>query len=103
MKRLFSARVIPRNIPRVNLARTQTTTSKPDTAVNKTNNTFESVFDNEAEKPAFAGEEAEDLTSSFKGISTDPFPKEVQDALLQPVDLKDIECKPGTTLLLGTN
>lgn len=35
-------------------------------------------------------------SSSFYGLSTEKFPKDVADILLEPVSAEDIEIKPGT-------
>ena len=37
-----------------------------------------------------------DWSRSYFGLSTQPFPKEVSDILLAPVDPLDVEMKPGT-------
>jgi len=41
-----------------------------------------------------------DWARSFHGLSTEPFPKEVADTLLQPIALDDIEVKPDGVLYL---
>ena len=41
---------------------------------------------------------ATDWSRSYHGLSTQPFPKEVTDILLAPIDMKDVEIKPGTCL-----
>lgn len=38
---------------------------------------------------------SDDLSKSFKGISTVPFNEKVQQVLVAPIDPKDIEVKPG--------
>ena len=38
-----------------------------------------------------------DWSKSYFGLSTQPFPKEVSDILLAPVDPKDVEMKPGAS------
>ncbi len=37
----------------------------------------------------------EDWTTSFRGLSAAPFPKEVAEALLKPLQPEDVEMKPG--------
>jgi hypothetical protein len=40
----------------------------------------------------------EDWTTSFRGLSAAPFPKEVAEALLKPLQPEDVEMKPGEWL-----
>ena len=41
-----------------------------------------------------------DWTSSFHGLSTEPFSKEAAEVLLKPVDPEDVEIKPDGILYL---
>lgn len=36
-----------------------------------------------------------DWSTSYHGLSTSPFPKEIADVLLAPIDPMDVEMKPG--------
>lgn len=49
-------------------------------------------FDTSFEDPAGPGH---NWSSSFFGLSTERFPKEIEDILLAPIDPEDIEIKPG--------
>ena len=40
-----------------------------------------------------------DWSQSFHGLSTEPFPKEIAEALNEPIDPEDIEIKPGMPTL----
>jgi hypothetical protein len=42
-----------------------------------------------------AGDNSNDWSTSFAGLSQKPFDKEVADALLKPLAKEDIEVKPG--------
>jgi hypothetical protein len=42
-----------------------------------------------------ASDDGTDWSRSFQGLSTSPFPKEISDILLAPVEPMDIEIKPG--------
>jgi hypothetical protein len=45
---------------------------------------------------AFGGPEAGmDWSKSYHGLSVAPFPKEISDVLLQPIEPEDVEIKPG--------
>lgn len=50
----------------------------------------------------FAGEykQEEDLATSFKGISHEPFPKDVIDVLNEPIVAEDVEIKPDGLIYL---
>ena len=54
-----------------------------------------------AVRPVFENEQTLDkldaLDTLFTGISTESFSKEIQSILSAPLDVKDIECKPGNT------
>jgi hypothetical protein len=52
----------------------------------------ENALINELDKPIDAGH---DWSTSFHGLSTERFPREVSDVLLEPVDANDVEIKPG--------
>lgn len=43
-----------------------------------------------------------DWSKSYLGLSAQPFPKEVADVLMAPIDPEDIELKPGTFFCAGT-
>lgn len=45
-------------------------------------------------------ENGHNWSSSFYGLSTERFPKEVADILLEPINPDDVEVKPGEILLL---
>lgn len=49
-------------------------------------------FDTSLEEPQ---ENGHNWSSSFYGLSTEPFPKEVADILLEPINPDDVEIKPG--------
>jgi hypothetical protein len=49
-------------------------------------------FDTSLEEPQ---ENGHNWSSSFFGLSTERFPKEVADILLEPVNPDDVEIKPG--------
>ncbi|KAI9104509.1 mitochondrial genome maintenance protein [Phlyctochytrium arcticum] len=52
-------------------------------------------------QPAFMNDpDYHDLTNSHKGLSFEPFPKEIADVLLAPLPEKDIEIKPDGLLYL---
>ena len=53
--------------------------------------------------PAAVDESGTDWSRSFHGLSATPFPKEVADVLLAPIDPGDIEMKPGTLYALQRN
>ena len=44
-----------------------------------------------------------DWSRSYSGLSTQPFPKEVADILLAPLDPLDVEMKPGKFLCNSSN
>ncbi|BEI86909.1 hypothetical protein CcaverHIS002_0702550 [Cutaneotrichosporon cavernicola] len=46
------------------------------------------------------GEAVEDWTTSFRGLSAAPFPKDVAEALLRPLKAEDVEMKPDGLLYL---
>ena len=41
-----------------------------------------------------------DWSKSYFGLSTQPFPKEAAEVLMQPVDPADVEIKPGASLCI---
>ena len=43
---------------------------------------------------------APDWSKSYFGLSTQPFPKEAAEVLMQPVDPDDVEIKPGASLFI---
>ncbi|CAG8612787.1 9230_t:CDS:10 [Acaulospora colombiana] len=45
--------------------------------------------------PTASDESGTDWSRSFQGLSASPFPKEISDILLAPIDPADIEIKPG--------
>lgn len=45
-------------------------------------------------------EGAENWSTSFHGLSTQPFSREISEILMQPVDVEDIEIKPGNQVML---
>lgn len=49
-------------------------------------------FDTLSEEPQEVGH---NWSSSFFGLSTEKFPREVADILLEPINAEDIEIKPG--------
>ncbi|KAF7728804.1 hypothetical protein EC973_005430 [Apophysomyces ossiformis] len=53
-------------------------------------------FDSPIEEP----EESHNWSTSFHGLSTQPFPAEVADILLQPVNPEDVEIKPDGLIYL---
>jgi hypothetical protein len=44
------------------------------------------------------GEVGTDWSKSYQGLSQQPFPSEVADILMAPIDPMDIEMKPGKCL-----
>lgn len=50
-------------------------------------------------------ESSQNWSTSFHGLSTQPFSREISDILMQPVDMDDIEIKPGkiTDIMGGRN
>lgn len=50
-------------------------------------------------------ESSQNWSTSFHGLSTQPFSREISDILMQPVDMHDIEIKPGkiTDIMGGRN
>jgi hypothetical protein len=44
------------------------------------------------------GDSPLDWSRSYHGLSSQPFPKEVADVLLAPIDPLDVEIKPGSSL-----
>lgn len=65
-----------------------------------------SAFENEllrptGSTPAFTNDsDYHDLTKSHKGLSFEPFPPEISDILLAPINEADVEVKPGNALSL---
>lgn len=55
-------------------------------------------FDTPSEEPQEVGH---NWSSSFFGLSTEKFPKEVADILLEPISADDIEIKPGKDVLIN--
>jgi hypothetical protein len=47
------------------------------------------------------GEGQTDWSRSYHGLSTQPFPKEVADVLLEPIDTHDVEIKPGASVVVS--
>ncbi len=73
-----------------------------DVAVPPTNGTLSSFVPVEfAESATISGSPADpnapDWSKSYFGLSVQPFPREVAETLLAPVDSKDVEIKPGTS------
>jgi hypothetical protein len=54
-----------------------------------------SQFDTALEEPQ---EQGHNWSSSFYGLSTEKFPKDVSDILLEPINPDDVEVKPGKLL-----
>ena len=44
---------------------------------------------------------ATDWSRSYHGLSTQPFPKEVAEILMAPIDPNDVEMKPGALNIAG--
>ncbi|KAI8340390.1 mitochondrial genome maintenance protein [Choanephora cucurbitarum] len=77
----------------------QTTEPPKDLEVTQTSQEFPttSQFDAPSEDPQGQGH---NWSSSFFGLSTEPFPREVSDILLEPINADDIEIKPDGLLYL---
>lgn len=54
-----------------------------------------------ADAPANMGDSPLDWSRSYHGLGSQPFPKEVNEVLLAPVDPLDVEIKPGQHLNRG--
>lgn len=75
----------------------------PTLSQEATPTSFENVLGQieETRLPAFNGEvlDSEPNKVDLKGFATEPFSKEIQQILTAPVELKDVECKPGISIL----
>ena len=101
---LTSSRVATRTTPYFSqIARASTTATdgaKSTPAADKSA-TQDSEFKVSSEAPAREAEESgpldehTDWSKSYHGLSAQPFPKEVAEVLLAPIDPQDVEIKPG--------
>jgi hypothetical protein len=53
------------------------------------------------DESGFLAGDKNDWSRSYHGLSSQPFPKEVADILLAPVDPLDVEMKPGASVAAG--